>query len=71
MWIGVDNSKCQNSNILIDFGTDDAECRRKEASGRNIAGTLRPLVKATGLQRECSWIRTDVSLKTGAEKAIN
>ena len=33
-------------------GTDEAECHRKVASGRRVAGAIRSLVNARGLQLE-------------------
>ena len=48
-------SKCQSLNILGVFdesGTDVAECRMKMASGRKVAGVIRCLVKARGLQHD-------------------
>ena len=39
-----DWSKCQSSKVwgvLVELVTDVAECRRKVASGRNDAGTIR------------------------------
>ena len=37
-------------------GTDEAECSRKVASGRRVAGTIRSLVNARGLQLECGKV---------------
>ena len=34
-------------------GKDGAECSRKVASGRRVAGAIRPLVNASDLQLEC------------------
>ena len=53
VWMGCDVSKCQSSNILCALdkpGTDDAECRKKVASGRQVAGAIRALVSARDLQ---------------------
>ena len=50
-----DWSKCQSSNIwdvLNESGTDDAECRKKVVSGRNVANAIRSLVNTRGLQLE-------------------
>ena len=33
--------------------TDEAECSRKVANGRRVAGAIRSLVNARGLQLEC------------------
>ena len=44
---GRDWRKCQSSNILSvldESGRDVAECRRKMASGRKVAGFIRFLV---------------------------
>ena len=41
----------QNSGIW-----DGAECSRKVASGRRIAGTIRSLVNARYLQLECARV---------------
>ena len=37
-------------------GADGAECSRKVASGRRVAGTIRPLVNARDLQFKCSRV---------------
>ena len=42
--------------------TDDAECRRKVANGRSVAGTIRYLVNAKGLQLECAKVLHEVLL---------
>ena len=42
--------------ILEESGTDGAECSRKEASGRRVAGAINPLVNARYLQRECTRV---------------
>ena len=39
--------------VLDESGTDVAECRRKLTSGRKVAGAIRSLVNAKGLQPEC------------------
>ena len=61
-----DCGKCQNSNkwgVLNESGTDDAQCRRKVASGRKVVDAIRSLVRARGLQsvlgycmRNCSCL---------------
>ena len=38
--------------VLDESGTDGAECSRKVASGRRVAGTIRSLVNARDLQLE-------------------
>ena len=50
-----DWSECQSSNIWGDSnesGTDDAECCRKVASGKKVAGAIRSLINTSGLQLE-------------------
>ena len=42
--------------VLDESGTNETECRRKVASGRRIAGEIRSLVNATGLQLECTRV---------------
>ena len=41
-------------NFLDESGTDEAECRRKVASWRRVAGAVRSLVNARRLQLECA-----------------
>ena len=41
---------------MVESGTDEAECSRKVASRRKIAGTIRPLVNARVLQLECAKV---------------
>ena len=38
--------------VLDESGTDEAECSRKVASGRRVAGIIRSLVNAIDLQLE-------------------
>ena len=40
--------------VLDESGTDDAECSRKVASGRTVAGAIRSLVIARSLHLECA-----------------
>ena len=42
--------------VLDESGTDEAECSRKVASGRRVAGTIRSLVNARDLQLECARV---------------
>ena len=42
--------------VLDESGTDGAECSRKVASGRRVAGAMRSLVNARGLQLECARV---------------
>ena len=41
-------------------GTDGAECNRKVASGRRVAGTIRSLVNARDLQLECARVLHEI-----------
>ena len=41
---------------MEETGTDGAECRRKMASGRRVAGTIRSLVNARDLQIGCARV---------------
>ena len=40
--------------VLDESGTDGAECSRKMASGRRVAGAIRSQVNARDLQLECA-----------------
>ena len=42
--------------VLNKAGTDGAECSRKGASGRRVAGAIRSLVNARDLQIECARV---------------
>ena len=42
--------------VLDESGTDGAECNRKVASGRRVAGAIRFLVNARDLQLECDRV---------------
>ena len=42
--------------VLDEYGTDEAECSMKVASGRRIVGAIRSLVNARDLQLECDRI---------------
>ena len=42
--------------VLDESGTDGAECSRKVASGRRVAGAIRSLVNAKYLQIECARV---------------
>ena len=42
--------------VLDESGTDGAECSRKVASGRRVAGAIRSLVNAWYLQLECARV---------------
>ena len=46
MWMGRDWSKYQSSDISGVSGTEVAECRKKVASGRKVAGVIRSPVNA-------------------------
>ena len=41
---------------MDESGTEGAECRRKMASGRRLAGAIKFLVNARGLQFECGRV---------------
>ena len=41
---------------MVESGTDRAECSRKEASGRRVAGSIRFLVNTRNLQLECARV---------------
>ena len=42
--------------FLDESGTDQAVCCRKLVSGRRVAGAIRSLVNAGGLQLECARV---------------
>ena len=42
--------------VLDEPGTDVAECRRKVTSVRKVAGTIRSLLNARGLELECARV---------------
>ena len=42
--------------VLDESGTDEAECSRKVASGRRVAGAIRSLVNARSLKLECARV---------------
>ena len=42
--------------VLEKSGTDEAECRKKVESGRRVAGAIRYLVNARGLQLEYAGV---------------
>ena len=42
--------------VLDESGTDNAECRKKVASGKGFAGAIRSLVNAMSLQLECARV---------------
>ena len=42
--------------VLNESGTDDAECSRKVASGRRVAGAIGSLFNAKNLQLECAKV---------------
>ena len=44
----VSEFKCLRC-VLDESGTDEAECRRKVASGRSVAGPIKYLVNSRGL----------------------
>ena len=46
--------------VLNVAGTDEAECSRKVASGRRVAGAIRSLVNARDLQIERARVLYDI-----------
>ena len=44
------------NRVLDESGTDEAECRRKVASGRRVAGAIRSLTNARSLQLDCARV---------------
>ena len=42
--------------IINKSGTDDAECRRKVASGRKVADAIKAPVNVRGVQLECARV---------------
>ena len=65
MWMGRDWRKCQFKYlwcVLVELGTDVAECLRKVGSGRRVADAIRPLVHARDLQRECARVLQEALL---------
>ena len=48
--------------VLKESGTDGAECSRKAASGRRVAGAIRFLVNARDLKHECARILDETLL---------
>ena len=50
-------SKYKYSECVLDeSGRDEAECSRKVANGRKVAGAIRSLVNARSLQLECARV---------------
>ena len=43
-------------------GTYEADCSRKVASGRRVAGVIRSLVNDRSLQLECVWVLHEILL---------
>ena len=41
---------------VLDAGTDGAECNRRVASGKRVAGAIKSLVNARDLQLECARV---------------
>ena len=48
--------------VLDESGTDEAECSRKVASRRRVAGAIRSLVNAKDLQLECARVFHEILL---------
>ena len=49
--------------VLDKFGTDVAKDHRKEMNGRKVAGAIRSLVNAMGMQLECPMVLNEGLLK--------
>ena len=47
--------------VLNESGTDGAECCRKVASGKRIAGAIRSLVNVRDLQLECASVLYEIA----------
>ena len=47
---------------MDESGTDEAECRRKLASGKRVAGTIGSLVNARSLMIECARVLHELLL---------
>ena len=58
--LGIKNLGC----VLNESGTYKAECSRKVASGRRVAGAIISLVNAKSLQLECARILHETLLVT-------
>ena len=50
------------SCVLDESGSDVAECHRKVESGRKVAGDIKFLVNASGVQPECAWVLQEALL---------
>ena len=48
--------------VLDKSGRDEAECSRKVANGRRVAGAIRSLVNARDLQLECARVLQETFL---------
>ena len=55
---------------MDESGTNEAEVRRKEVSGRRVAGAIRSLISAWGLQLECTRVLHETLLMFGSETLI-
>ena len=51
--------------VLDKSGADGAECSRKVASGRRVAGTMRSLVNARDLHFKCGRVMHETLLVPG------
>ena len=45
--------------MLVEKGTDDADCSRKVVNGRKMAGAIKSLVDAKGISLECARVLHD------------
>ena len=50
--------------VLDEVGTNGAECSRKVASGRRVAGPIRSLVSVRDLQLECARVLNQTLLRS-------
>ena len=50
--------------VSDELGTDEAECRRKVASGSRVAGGIRSLVNARVSRLECATVLDETQLIT-------
>ena len=48
--------------VMNEKGTDDAECNRKVSNGRKMAGAIKTLVNAKGLDIECTRVLHEAML---------
>ena len=61
LWTECDCSMCQSLNTsgmfcMNQVRTNEADFRKKMASGRMVGGNIRSLVNGRGLQLQCAWV---------------